>query len=119
MEVNKAQQDGGRVQVSTDVISNIAKIAAMEVSDVKGLSKGNLGIKSLINKVASVNPISVTVTAGVAVIDVHIIVELGAKIRVVGRAVQDSVKSAVQNMTGITVSKVNVVISGISQQEEL
>ncbi len=118
MEVNRAEHGGGRVQVSTEVISDIAKMATLEVGEVKGLSKGTLGIKGLLHKVASTNPITVNVTGGIAVIDVCIMVDFGTKVRGVAKQVQDSVKSAVQNMTGITVSKVNVIISGIAEQPE-
>ena len=49
-----------------------------------------------------------------AVIDISIVTELGHKAYEVAKAVQDHVKSAVQNMTGIAVSKVNVKIVGIT-----
>ncbi len=119
MDVIKDENTGGRVQVSTEVISNIARIATLEISQVKGLSRGNLGIKGLFYKVASSNPITVNMSGGVAEINVCIIVDFGTKVRSIAKSVQENVKSAVQNMTGITVSKVNVVISGITTQQNL
>ncbi len=119
MEVIKGENNGGKVQVSTEVISNIARIATLESAEVKGLSRGNLGIKGLFYKVSSANPITVNMEGGVAEIDVCIIVDFGTKVRKVAKDVQENVKAAVQNMTGITVSKVNVVISGITEQKEL
>ena len=47
------------------------------------------------------------------VITILIITEQGSKAVNVASAVQESVKSAVQSMTGIPVSKVNVNIVGI------
>ncbi len=119
MEVVKGENNGGKVQVSTEVISNIARIATLEIKDVKGLSRGNLGIKGLFYKVSSANPVSVNMVGGVAEIDVCIILDFGTKVRNVAKEVQENVKSAVQNMTGITVSKVNVIISGITEQKEM
>ena len=46
------------------------------------------------------------------------ITEQGSKAINVASAVQASVKSAVQNMTGITVSKVNVNVVGIMLNKE-
>ncbi len=115
MEVLKDENSGGKVQVSNEVISNIARIATMETADVKGLSRGNLGIKGLFYKVSSANPITVNMSGGVVEIDVCIILDFGTKVRKVSNEVQENVKVAVQSMTGLTVSKVNVIVSGIAE----
>jgi uncharacterized alkaline shock family protein YloU len=60
-----------------------------------------------------VQPIKATLKGEAAEIDISIIVMSGHKAVKVAEAVQQSVKSAVQNMTGIAVSKVNVRISGV------
>ncbi len=119
MDVLKDENAGGRVQVSTEVISNIARIATLEIKDVKGLSRGNLGLKGFLYRVSSANPVTVNISGGVAEIDVCIIVDFATKVRSVAKSVQENVKSAVQNMTGITVAKVNVIISGITTKQDL
>lgn len=117
MDVNNPENLGGRVQISNDVIASITRIATLDVPDVTELSKGKLGVKGLFYKVPITSPVSVEIHDGVAAIDVFVIVSFGAKVRVVAGLVQESVKNAVQGMTGITVSKVNVIISGISVQK--
>ncbi len=64
------------------------------------------------------SPVKVSVSKESVVIDLSIITEQGSKAINVASAVQASVKSAVQNMTGITVSKVNVNIAGIMLSKE-
>ncbi len=55
----------------------------------------------------------------VAVISLHINVKSGVNIPKVSENVQRAVKEAVQNMTGIVVSRVNIVIAGIVFDEPL
>lgn len=55
---------------------------------------------------------------GEAVIDIYVNIYMGAKIGEAASAIQQKVKDAVQNMTGITVSKVNVHISGVVIRQE-
>ena len=64
------------------------------------------------------SPVKVSVSKEAAVIDISIVTEQGSKAINVASAVQASVKSAVQNMTGIAVSKVNVNIAGIMPNKE-
>jgi uncharacterized alkaline shock family protein YloU len=65
-----------------------------------------------------ITPIKATLKGEAAEIDISIVVEAGHKAIKVAEAVQQSVKSAVQNMTGIPVAKVNVRITGARLPEE-
>jgi uncharacterized alkaline shock family protein YloU len=60
-----------------------------------------------------IQPIRATLKGETVEVDISIVVMSGNKAIKVAEAVQQSVKSAVQNMTGIAVSKVNVKISGV------
>ncbi len=59
---------------------------------------------------------TVELTDEVAEITVDVVVRYGYRIPSVSEALQKNVKASVQNMTGITVSKVNVVVTGVSLQ---
>ena len=61
----------------------------------------------------SAKPITIDLTDDVARIDLHINVKAGVKIPELAEKVQAAVKEAVQNMTGIAVSHVNIEISDI------
>ena len=52
----------------------------------------------------------------VAEIDVNLIVKYGCKVPSVCKNVQEAVKTNVQNMTDVTVSKVNIVVAGIQAE---
>ena len=52
-----------------------------------------------------------------AKIDVNIIVEYGARIPDVAFEIQNRVKTAVENMTGLTVEEVNVHVQGVNTEK--
>ena len=99
MDVTNSSTIGGSLQISTDVIAKIAKLATLEIEGVKEVSTGTMGVKSLFNKIT-----------------VNIMVKYGYKIPQLCEKVQENVKSSVQNMTCITVSKVNIVVTGVAQE---
>ena len=116
MDVTNSSTIGGSLQISTDVIAKIAKLATLEIEGVKEVSTGPMGVKSLFNKVNLQKPILVQLTDDVAEITVNIMVRYGYKIPQLCEKVQENVKSSVQNMTCITVSKVNIVVTGVAQE---
>ncbi|HIW54023.1 MAG TPA: Asp23/Gls24 family envelope stress response protein [Candidatus Ruthenibacterium merdigallinarum] len=114
MDVLKSSAVGGSLQISTDVIAKIARLATLEVDGVQAVCGENLGVKGLLPKARALKPIEVSLSEDVAQITVSIQVRYGSKVPALAEKVQESVKSAVQNMTGITVSKVNVVVAGVA-----
>ena len=54
---------------------------------------------------------------GTASITLHLMMQLGARIPSVAEKVQENVKSAVQNMTNVTVSRVDLVIAGLTEAQ--
>ncbi len=119
MEGNKAvtiqgTEKVGQVQIADEVVAIIAGLAAIEVEGIAGMA-GNftgdlveiLGIKNLSK--------GVTVAVGnedVAV-DLDIVIQFGVKIPEVAKAVQQKVKNSIETMTGLTVTEVNLHITGI------
>lgn len=114
MEVKNSDNMGGSLQISTDVIAKIARLAALEIDGIKSVSCGNSPVKGFFTKVNIRKPVEVELTDEVAQITVNVMVRYGYRIPSVCEALQKSVKASVQNMTGITVSKVNVVVTGVS-----
>ena len=64
-------------------------------------------------KKQSARPILIELNDDLAIIDIHVNVKAGVNIPEVSEKVQATVKEAVQNMTGIAVSRVNINIAGI------
>lgn len=115
MDVTNTAAIGGSLQISTEVLAKIAQMATMEINGVADVSTGTMGVKGLFNRVAPIKPILVQLTDDVAEITVSLIVKYGFKIPPLCEKVQENVKNSVQSMTCITVSKVNVVITGVAQ----
>lgn len=118
MEVNNGGTVGGSLHIASDVVEKIASLAAMEIEGVAGVSTGNASVKNIMNKIAPVSPVMVDMRDDVAQITVSIVVTYGSKITELSEKVQQNIKTSVQNMTQITVAKVNVVVTGIAPDEE-
>lgn len=98
-----------RLKISEDVILTVAKLAALDVKGVAGLN-GDMGALS---KLTNSRPISVSLIGDVAAVDIRIIVKGDAKACVTAQAVQNAVKENIQNMTGLTVARVNVHVDSV------
>ena len=119
MEVSNSNVINGSLQISTDVIGKIAKLAATEIDGVVDVCAGSAGMRSFLGKVNLQKPVSVELLENVAEITVSLTVRYGSQIPAVCEKVQENVKSAVQNMTSITVARVNIVVVGVLQEPEL
>ena len=117
MEQNQVNQTVGSLKISEDVVATIAGLATKEVQGVASLANAPANIKGLILKNTVSKSIKIELNDDVAVIGVYVNLTYGAKIPEVAEKIQNNVKSAVQSMTGITVSKVNVFIVGIDFSE--
>ncbi len=119
MEFTNTTKLEGGLQISTAVVEKVARIAAMEVEGVKDVSVGSSGVKGIFAKTNLPKSVEVTMYDGVAEITVHIIVKYGYKLPAMCREIQQAVKTGVQNMVNITVSKVNIVVTGVEAETEV
>ena len=62
-------------------------------------------------------PVSIDLTDEMAQIVIQVILKDGTNIPSVSEKIQESVKESVQNMTGIPVTKVNIVVAGIEFED--
>ena len=118
MDLQNMDLQGGSLQISAEVIAKIARCAALEVEGVAEVSCGtqNKKLKDLLE--ASIQPpVAVEMRDGTAELTLHLIMASGARIPAVAEKVQENVKSAVQNMTSVTVSRVNLVIAGLAAEQ--
>ena len=105
--------NAGSLKISQDVLATIANFASEEIDGVVSLANTYAPIKSLLKRGSIGRPIQISLNDDVAGIDISVNLKYGANIPQVAEALQKTVKDAVQNMTGITVSKVNVHVAGI------
>ena len=113
MELKNTVKQNGGLKISVAVIEKVAKIAAMEVEGVSNVSVGSSGVKGFLAKTNLPKSVEVTMFDGVADITVNVVVKYGVKLPTVCKEIQQAVKSNVQNMTDITVSKVNIIVTGV------
>ncbi|MBR2283640.1 MAG: Asp23/Gls24 family envelope stress response protein [Ruminococcus sp.] len=105
-EVKK--EASSKLKISEDVIITVAKLAALDVRGVAALS----GEVSKMSKLRGNGPIKVSMMGDVAAIDISIKVKGGVRAPAVAEEVQTAVKENVQNMTGVAVARVNVIVAG-------
>ena len=106
--------DLGVVRINNDAITTIASVAAMEL---KGVHKMGGGIakslyERLIRRSAS-KGVRIQMKEGEVKLTVLIIVEYGVDIPRIADEVQESVKRAVEKMSGLVLSEVDVVVEGV------
>ena len=114
------KEDGGKVNISDDVVAAIAGIAASEIDGVYGMSGGVAsGIAEKFGaKKSPQKGVKVDVKSEGATIDLYVVVEFGVRIPELAWNIQENVKNSVETMTGITVSCVNVHIDGVHFKED-
>ena len=103
----------GSLRISQDVIATIAASTTTEVEGVASLAAFTANLTGWFIRKQTSKPIVIDLKDDVAVIDIHVNLRYGARIPEVAQDIQRSVKEAVQNMTGVAVTKVNVYIAGI------
>ena len=112
-------EDVGQVQIADEVIAVIAGLAATEVEGVAKMS-GNitneivskLGMKKLSKGV------KIDIEGQDVEVTLNLVLAYGVSIPRTSKEVQEKVKNAIENMTGMNVKEVNIRIAGIDMGEE-
>ena len=117
-DIEEVENGTEGIKISSDVIAVIAGVAVSEVPGVFGMAGGFAGgiTEVLKGKKNLAKGIKVDTTDNKAKIDVNIIVEYGARIPDVAFEIQNRVKTAVENMTGLKVEEVNVHVQGVNTE---
>ena len=109
----------GSVQIADDVVAMIASLATTEIEGVSAMA-GNVtnelmskvGVKKL-TKGVKVDILEKNVT-----VDLAVTMDYGYNIPATCQKVQAKVKAAIENMTGLTCSDVNIRIAGINMNKD-
>lgn len=117
--VLKSDENVGAVQIADDVVAMIASLAATEVGGVNSMA-GNItnelmakvGVKKLTKGVR------VQVENGNVSVDLAVTMDYGFNIPATCQKVQNKVKSAIENMTGLNCTNVNIRIVGVSMKKD-
>ncbi len=101
-------EDVGEARATVEVMAKIACLAATEVEGVDSL---NGMLREHIDKAGKKNLAScirIVRTDGQINIAIAIVVKMGYSITEISKAIQEKVKAAIENMTGIRVGAVNI-----------
>ncbi len=109
----KYDKKKGSLLVSENVISSIVANAVAEIKGVSGLAKCKKSFLKALLRDENCGDIRVKFSGDVVELTLGIILKSGSRAVQVAEAIQTRVKEAVQEMTGLTVSRVNILISGI------
>lgn len=117
----RVQDDGsaGVVQIADEVVTIIAGLAATEVEGVASMA-GNI-TNELVAKIGKKNlskGVKISVESGTVIVWLAVNIEYGYSIPEVSNAVQDKVKNAIETMTGLDVSEVNIRIADVNLEND-
>ena len=109
----------GEVKIADEVVAIIAALAATEVEGVASMA-GNI-TNELISRLGMKNlskGVKVDVLEGVVTVSLALNMKYNYSIMDVSAKVQEKVKSAVENMTGLDVADVNVKVAGVEMESQ-
>ena len=109
----------GEVKIADEVVAIIAALAATEVDGVASMARNitnelisRLGMKNLSKGV------KVDVLEGVVTVSLALNLKYNYSIMDVSAKVQERVKNAVENMTGLEVADVNIRVAGVEMEKQ-
>ncbi|MBR1384818.1 MAG: Asp23/Gls24 family envelope stress response protein [Ruminococcus sp.] len=105
------------LHVSEDVVVDIIANAAMEVDGVASIAPAKRNPAKLIIKDKNTKDIKIELAGDVLAVSIGIIIKSTARAVATAEEVQNKVKSNVQNMLNLTVTKVNVNIRDTAAEE--
>ena len=109
----------GEVKIADEVVAIIAALAATEVDGVASMA-GNI-TNELISRLGMKNlskGVKVDVLEGVGTVSLALNLKYNYSIMDVSAKVQERVKNAVENMTGLEVADVNIRVAGVEMEKQ-
>lgn len=117
-----SQTEGGRTQIADGVVAKISGMAAREIGGVYAMGGGAArAFGSVRDAVAgssdstgsAARGVSVEVGERQAAVDIDLVVEYGAAIQDLAAAVRRNVTTALERMTGLEVTEINIKVDDI------
>ena len=107
----------GQVQIADEVVAIIAGLAATEVEGVASMA-GNITneLVSKLGKKSLSKGIRVKVEDGIVNVNVALNIAYGYSVPKTCKKVQEKVKAAIENMTGLEVEKVDIQIANVMME---
>ena len=109
----------GEVKIADEVVTVIAGLAATDVDGVASM-EGNI-TNELISKLGMKNlskGVKVDVLEGVVTVSLALNLKYNYSIMTVTEKVQEKVKAAIENMTGLEVADINIRVAGVEMDNQ-
>ena len=109
----------GEIKIADEVVAIIAALAATEVEGVASMA-GNI-TNELIGKLGMKNlskGVKVEVLEGIVTVSLALNLKYNYSIVEVSARVQEKVKNAIENMTGLEVADVNIKVAGVEMESQ-
>lgn len=114
-EEKKEFNQAGTIKIADEVIAVLAGNATMDVAGVYNMSGSTAsGIAEKFGRKNAGKGVKVETKENECIVDIHIVVEYGARIPDVAWQVQEKVKVGIEDVTGLSVRKVNIYVDGIN-----
>lgn len=118
LSLAKENDSTGTITYANEVIAIIAGVAANEVEGIAGMCSGG-GFSDAFMRSRNIRKgVRVEIGAEEASVDLYVIVEYGTPIQIAAQDVQESVRKAIETMTGLHVVRVDVHVNGVSFEKE-
>jgi uncharacterized alkaline shock family protein YloU len=105
----------GKTTVSPEVLTSIARLAALSVPGVSRLAPVPGGVNRIFRRGAD-DGVRITIHENSVFADIHLVVKEDVNIREAGRNVQQQVTRAIQDMVGMDVVQVDIHIEDIDYE---
>jgi len=111
----KTENVYGNISVADEVIGRIAATEATKCVGVVGMAFRSKAdeLASILKRDAANKGVKVSVSGGNVQLELHIVAEYGVNLNAISKNIVDSVKYAVESMTGFVVEKVIVQVESV------
>ena len=105
----------GKITIDTDVIATYAGSVAVECFGIVGMAAVSMkdGLVKLLKKESLKHGINVTIADNKITLEFHVIVAYGVSISAVSDNLISNVKYKVEEFTGLTIEKINILVEGV------
>lgn len=117
-KIHEDENNIGEVHIADDVVAKIAALAASEIDGVSSMSSQIK--KELVEKLGMKNStrgVNVEICEDTVSVMLSLNLKYGYNVIDVSTKVQNKVKAAIENMTGLNVADVNVRIAGVDMEK--
>ncbi|HJD40617.1 MAG TPA: Asp23/Gls24 family envelope stress response protein [Candidatus Blautia stercoripullorum] len=105
----------GKITIDTDVIATYAGSVAVECFGIVGMAAVSMkdGLVKLLKRDSLKHGINVTIIDNKITLEFHVIVAYGVSISAVSDNLISNVKYKVEEFTGLTIEKINILVEGV------